>query len=535
MKADPTGKLFSHRAPFLPSSRALTLGAAVALFIVLCALPAIYMFGLSFTGADGHPSLENYRRLFAESRQRDLLRTSALLGAGASMLATLIGAPLGLLLARADVRGKAWWRLALVIPLIAPPYTLALAWTWLAGSIELLAERAYSLTGAIVVLGVSFYPLAMLATEASAQRVDAGLEEAALLVAAPRRVFARITLPLIAPAVAAEALVIFALAISEFGVPGLLRVNVYTTEVFTAFAALYDFGAATALSAPLLMATFITALAARLVIGEQMLTTRRGSRIGLSLTLDRCQAPVIALLIVLVALCVILPVGVIAREAGGLKLIVSSLNDSRDAIINSFALAGAGATFVVALAALVGYGRARMRTRWRWLLDLAFITLFAVPGTVVGIGLIGLWNHADWRGEIYASRLIIVIAYLSRFAPAAALLLAASVRQIPVSFEEAAVVAGASWLRTFCRITLPQMFTGLCMAWVVAFIFAIGEIGATALVAPPGESTLPVRVYTLIANTPTSNLAALTLAQVTIVFLPLALFALFVRQREGAK
>lgn len=117
----------------------------------------------------------------------------------------------------------------------------------------------------------------------------------------------------------------------------------------------------------------------------------------------------------------------------------------------------------------------------------------------------------------------------------AALLLAASARQIPVSFEEAAVVAGASWPRTFCRIVLPQMFTGLLAAWVVAFIFAIGEIGATALVAPPGESTLPVRVYTLIANTPASKLAALALAQVIIVFLPLALFALFVRQSEGAK
>jgi iron(III) transport system permease protein len=375
----------------------------------------------------------------------------------------------------------------------------------------------------------------MLATEASARRVDAGLEEAALLVAAPRRVFAKITLPLIAPAVAAAALVIFALAISEFGVPGLLRVNVFTTEVFTAFAALYDFGAATALSAPLLLATFITALAARLIIGEQMLTTRRGSRVGLSLTLGKWQSPVIALLLVIVALCVALPIGVIAREAGGLRLIVSSLGDSRDAIINSFALAVASATLVVALGALVGYGRARMRARWSGLLDLAFITLFAVPGTVAGIGLIGLWNHADWRGEIYASLFIIVIAYLARFTPVAALLMAASVRQIPVSFEEAAVVAGASWPRTFCRIVLPQMLTGLSAAWVVVFIFATGEIGATALVAPPGESTLPVRVYTLIANTSASKLAALTLAQVIIVFLPLALFGLFVRQSEGAK
>jgi iron(III) transport system permease protein len=535
MKADAAGKTFSRRAPFLPSSRALALGVAVALFVLLCALPAIYMFGLSFTGADGHLSLENYRRLFSEARQRELLRTSALLGTGASMLATLIGAPLGLLLARTDLRGKAWWRLALVIPLIVPPYALALAWTWLAGSIESLAGHAYSLIGAIVVLGVSYYPLAMLATEAAAHRVEAGLEEAALLVATPRRVFSTITLPLIAPTVAAAALVIFALAISEFGVPGLLRVNVYTTEVFTAFAALYDFGAATALSVPLLIATFITALAARIVIGERMLTTRRSSRIGLMLALDRWQALVGASLLLIIAFCVTLPIGVIAREAGGLRLIVSSLNDSRDAIGNSFALSGAGATFIVALAALVGYMRGRMQARRRYLLDIALIMLFAIPSTVVGVGLIGLWNHADWRGEIYASRLIIVIAYMARFTPVAALLLAAGVRQIPASFEEAAAVAGARWPRTFCRIVLPQMITGLGAAWVIAFIFAIGEIGATALVAPPGESTLPVRVYTLIANTPTSKLAALTLAQVIIVFLPLALFAFFVRQREGAK
>jgi len=514
-----------------PSPRAIALFLASAMFIAICALPAIYMFGLSFSGADGNLTFENYHRLLTEARQRDLLRRSALLGAGAALLATLVGAPLGLLLARARFGGKRWWRLALVVPLIAPPYVQALAWTWL----EITPELSYSLAGAIVVLGVSFYPLAMLATEAAARRVDAGLEEAALLVAAPRCVFAKITLPLVAPAVAAAALVTFALAISEFGVPGLLRVNVFTTEVFTAFAALYDFGAATALSLPLLVAAMMAAIAARLLIGEQMLAGRRGSRVGLSLNFGGWQAAAVALSLAVIALCVVLPVGVIAREAGGIRLIASPIKESSDAIINSFALAGAGATLAVALAVFIGYGRARMRARWGALVDLALIALFAVPGTVTGIGLIGLWNHADWRGEIYASPLIIIIAYVARFAPVAALLLAASVRQIPVAFEEAAVIAGASWLRTFGRIVLPQMFAGISAAWVISFIFAIGEIGATALVAPPGESTLPVRVYTLVANTPASNLAALALAQVIIVFLPLALLALFVRRSEGAK
>jgi iron(III) transport system permease protein len=70
-----------------------------------------------------------------DRRQQQLLLNSALLGAGVSMLATLIGAPLGALLARSDVRGKDWQRLALVAPLVMPPYVLALAWTHLAGSI----------------------------------------------------------------------------------------------------------------------------------------------------------------------------------------------------------------------------------------------------------------------------------------------------------------------------------------------------------------------------------------------------------------
>ena len=60
----------------------------------------------------------------------------------------------------------------------------------------------------------------------------------------------------------------------------------------------------------------------------------------------------------------------------------------------------------------------------------------------------------------------------------------------------------------------------------------LGELGATLLVAPPGESTLPVRVYTLIANTPLSEVASLALLQVSITLLPLVLLALLFRKRK---
>ncbi|HEX9424596.1 MAG TPA: ABC transporter permease subunit, partial [Pyrinomonadaceae bacterium] len=158
---------------------------------------------------------------------------------------------------------------------------------------------------------------------------------------------------------------------------------------------------------------------------------------------------------------------------------------------------------------------------------------FAVPSTVVGIGLIRLWNRPGLPGDVYKSMAIIVIAYLARFVPVGALILAASLRQIPISFEEAADVGGASWLRTFSRIVLPQIRTGLAAAWVVAFIFAFGELGATVLVTPPGESTLPVRIYTMIANTPSSVVASLALMQAIIILAPLTLFGMLARNRRG--
>jgi ABC-type spermidine/putrescine transport system permease subunit II len=76
------------------------------------------------------------------------------------------------------------------------------------------------------------------------------------------------------------------------------------------------------------------------------------------------------------------------------------------------------------------------------------------------------------------------------------------------------------------HVVLPQIRLGLLAAWVIVFILAFGELGASVLVTPPGESTLPIRTYTLIANAPPSQVAALALLQAAVVFCPLAVLGL---------
>jgi iron(III) transport system permease protein len=490
------------------------------MFFLACVLPGAYMLAVSFLSPDGMLTLANYANLLADSRQRELLVTTITLGAAASAIATVIGVPLGFILARADLRRVTAVRLGLLAPLVIPPYVLALVWIFLSG----YSDISYSLPGAALVLGIGFYPLSMLAAEAGFRRVDASLEEAGLMTTGPANVFMRITLPLVAPLVVAAGLLVFALAVAEFGVPGLLRVRVFTTEVFTAFAALYDFGRATALAVPLLVVTFVVAVLARWSAGERIFTPGRSSRRLLSMSNAILRA-----FPILVVFAAGLPIVVLAQHA---RLGVSTIVQSWPAIRLSILLSIVAATITVSIGVLLGYGRARM-SRGGMAVDLLLLGAFALPSTVVGVGIIGVWNRPAIPLDVYASSLTIVLGYIGRFLPAAVLISAASVRQLPRSSEEAAEICGVGWIRGFLKIVVPQIRGGIVAAWVTVFVFAFGELGTTVLVTPPGESTLPVRVYTLIANAPQSDIAALALLQTLATVIPLCVFALTFGRMES--
>lgn len=300
--------------------------------------------------------------------------------------------------------------------------------------------------------------------------------------------------------------------------------RVYTTEVFTAFAALYDFKRAVVLAVPLLLLSVAVAALAGALLGDRLVTTRRptGTRPAL---FDAWRRPAGTVALVVVSASIGLPMLILVREALAARSVAAVVAGSGDAIVNSLMLASAGATGVVAVAVWLGYARARARGRIGQAADNLFIVLFAVPSTIVGVGLIGLWNRSGPFGVVYGTDGMYLLAYLARFVPVATLILAASMRYVPLSHEEAAAVSGVGWLRTMWRIVFPQIRLGAIAAWVIAFVLAFGELGVSVLIAPPGEATLPIRVYTLIANTPSSHVAILALLQTGVIIAPLAVVA----------
>jgi iron(III) transport system permease protein len=510
---------------------------AGAIFIAIAVLPVGLMFFDSVKTPEGF-SLGNYSGLLTERRQRELLTNSLLLALSSATLATLLGAPSGFFLARTRLSSRSWWRMALIVPLLVPPYILGVAWIfardsliWLGGGAasEWISAWTYSLPGAIVILSLSYYPIPMLITEASLNRVEARLEEAAWLIAGWRRTLVSITLPLVLPAVAAGFLLVFVLVLAEFSVPMLLRVRVFSTEVYTQFAAFFNFGAATAAATPLLLLILVFAVLIRILLGEKLIATRRGLNANPLFAPQRWVHFGQCFLSAVLIFGLLLPLVSLAVKIDTPPAILHAMQNSSREIVSSLSLSGATAAVSAGLGLLLGYWRARTQARWRALADVLWILLFTLPGTVLGIGMVQLWNRPG-LAPVYGTWAVLLLGLVARFAPVSALLLAAGVRQIAPSLEEAAVVHGSQWWRTFTKIVLPNAKSGLLAVGFLVFALVFGELAITLLLIPSGSSTLPLQIFTTITNSPDHVMAALCLLQVLVILIPLFVLSYAIRR-----
>jgi iron(III) transport system permease protein len=159
--------------------------------------------------------------------------------------------------------------------------------------------------------------------------------------------------------------------------------------------------------------------------------------------------------------------------------------------------------------------------------------LVATPPTVLGIGLVALWNHAatTW---IYATPAIVLLGWLGQYAAVPSRLVASAVAAISPRMEEAAALQGARWPQRMLRIVTPLAAPGLAAAWFASFLFCLRDLGIAMIVYPPGADTLPVRTFTLMANAPAPLLAALCLIIVAASLGPLVLLAVSL-QRMAAR
>jgi iron(III) transport system permease protein len=522
-------------------ARRFTLLLGVGVLCVAGLLPLLAMLAASLT-ANGELDLSAYRRLFVHSNAAaGPLLHSATLAAVTAVTATLLGVPMGVLLGKTDLPLRRLLTVVLSVPLVLPPYVLAMSWFNLVSPdgllngvlspvlLHLLSDWLLGLPGCLWVLIAAFMPLVMLLTQAYLRAVPARLEEAGRLITAWPAVLRFVTLPLILPGILFSATLVFLLALGETGVPMFLRYPVFPVEVLVQFSAFYDTGAAAAAATPLLaVATLLVALEHR-YLGDRVYRLRpTASTAILRVRLRGWRLPLLALSCLVAAIVVALPLLALCTAALRSSSLTQAWLAGAESLGRSLVLAGIGATLLTVVGFLCGYLIERRALRiWR-ALDTLGLLLFTLPGAVIGVGLIVIWNRpgTEW---LYGSVGIVALAYLAQYNAITTRITAATLANVPRALEEAAAIAGAPWPARIRYIVIPAIAPGLIAAWMIAFIFCIRDLGASMLLYPPGRDTLSVRIFTLMANGAPGIIAGLCMMLVLVTLGALATLALLLR------
>ena len=517
----------------------LTLTVSAILLAGIGLLPVLTMVAKSFL-VDGTFSLKAYLDLWASGGQLlGLMGHSILLALLVTSLATVVGVPLGVLLGKTDLPLRRAFTVLFAVPFLVPPYVTAVAWSGVLGpggligralaphTAEYVKSVFFGISGCTGVLFIAFVPVVIVLTITYLGSVNPRAEDAGRLVSRWPGVLRRITLPLIAPAILFAAVLVFLLTLGEVGVPTYLRYPVYPVEILTQFAAFYDFSAATASAIPLVAVTLATLALEQSIFPSRIweLRTAFGGTLA-QIPLGRWRAPLLGISLVWTAASIALPFSVLITQSFSFSAYAEALARASGSILRSVIFAAIGATLLVILGFFCGY---LIRTRtflvWRSI-DALALFLFTLPGTVVGIGLISLWNMPI-TNFIYHTPAIIVLGYLSQYALIPTRMTATILERIPLSLEQAAQLGGANWFTTLRQIVLPLVTRGLVATWVVSYVFCVRDLGISIVVYPPGSDTLPVRILTLMANGAPGLIAALCVILVAVTLLPLGAIVLW--------
>jgi iron(III) transport system permease protein len=491
-------------------TRRVLVTAALLLFFVLGFLPVLKMVWDSWRAPDGF-SAAAYVQVLGTATEREQLVRSILLAAGATALAVLVAVPHVLLTERTDLPGGGILASLGVVPLLVPPILVAFAW------LDLLPLSSF--LGSVLLLGLSHSPFVSVLVARGLRNVDGRLYESALL-ARGRPAAERLLVRLVLPDLLAGALLVLVFVLSEHGVPEFLSVKgknwfVYSEAIFLKYAnrgaaAVQSGSEATASSIPLLLLTVpAVLLCVRYRRRGELATLASDFRPLPRRRTGALKAPGLLFEAAYLGAAIAVPLlGMLlwsagAKSARGMSL-HTAIQSFRNALLQAgddltFTVAAAGAAALVAmlLALPIGHAIARLGRAGRWI-ESASVLPIAVPGILLGIGLVRLWNTGVWpfqsaMGAVYDSFWMLPLSYVARFLPLAVLVVANAVRRIPVEMEHASVLSGRGPAARGLRVTLPLVLPAACSAATLAFTLSMRELDL-AVTNPAGNHAVVRRL-----------------------------------------
>ncbi len=509
--------VLSPRAPLSGGLRlegllawAALVAAALALFVTL-ALPLLMILVKSVQDKNGNwVGLVSFIQYLATPS----LLSSIINSLSFAALTTLITIPLAFGLAYAIQRScmplRGFFRGIALIPILAPSLLSALSLIYLFGNQDLLKSwvqffglsTIYGLPGMTLAMVFSAFPHALMILLSGLALSDARLYEAAdSMGTRTLRKFMTITLPGAKYGLISASMVVFTMAVAEFGVVKIIggNYNVLATDIYIQVVGQQNFAQGAVVSLLLLVpALFAFAI-------DWMVQRKQRAALSARFVLympkpDRLFDGIMFAVSTLIALAMLAMMGM-AIFASFVKLwpynlsmslrhYIFALGDTGMdlAVINSLKMAGFTALVGTLFIFVTAYGVEKLRQAEALKVLIRFFAIvpMAVPGLVLGLGYIFFFNHpANPANGLYETLTLMAICTIVHFYSSAHLTAVTALKALDAEFESVSASLKVPFYKTFARVTLPICLPAVIDIARYLFVNAMTTISALVFIYSP--------------------------------------------------
>ena len=503
---------------------------------------------------------------FSDVVTRSIIWNTIKLGLSVAALGTFLGFIMAYTQARVEFRGKKILHIINLVPIISPPFAFATAIIVLFGRSGMITRgifdwrpTLYGYPGLVLVLTLSFFPIAYMNLLGMLRSLDPALDEAGASLGANKwRIFRTVTLPLLIPGFAGSFLLLFIESIADLANP-LIIGGSYTVLASRAYMAIngdYDISLAAGYSLLLLLPALLVFLIQRYWAQKKSVISVTGKPSGRPTVVTSRAARTFLLTVtgLLTGLILLIYSTVVL---GAFVQIIGVNNeftfDHFSYLLGGFANGAIKTTTTLALIAtplagifgmLIAWLVVRKVRRGSEALDFMGMLGIAVPGTVIGIGYAITYNdpvkiagvtvfpQVAGGAALIGGSIAIIMVYIIRSSPAGQRSGISMLQQIDPAIEEASSSLGAAGGKTFRLITLPLISGAFLSGLMYAFAHSMTTLSPIIFLVTPDTSILTQKILAEADQGRYGNVFALCCILIVLIMIIGGLINLLVRRTQ---
>lgn len=474
---------------------------------------------------NGSFTTQYFQSFFAQKYYVKSIFNSLKVSICATALSLAIGIPLAYFYQMYEIKGKTLLQVLIILCSMSAPFIGAYSWIMLLGRsgvvtkfieaiLPIRVPNIYGFNGILLVESLQLYPLVFLYVSGALKNIDNSLLEASEnMGCSGLKRFFTIVIPLCMPTIIAAALMVFMRAFADFGTPLLIGEGYQTFPViiynsyFAETGGDHNFGAAISVIA--IVITAIIFLVQKYINSKFTFTMsalhsiERKKIHGIHNVLVNLYSWLVVAIAFLPQLYVIYTS--FLKTSGKIFLKGYSLDSYRyafthltKAIPNTFIIGGIALVIVIIMAILIAYLVVRRNNIMNKIIDTISMVPYIIPGSVVGIALVMAFNKKPL--VLTGTITIMVVALVIRRIPYTIRSSTATLQQISLSIEEAAISLGSSKLKAFFTITVPMMANGILSGAIMSWVTIITELSTAIILYNLNTITLTLATYTYVSR-----------------------------------